>query len=580
MRDYLRSLAALWRDDTQLQGFCDYFLIYNTDIWLTCLAVLTIIILLAGLRVFLAPVMRMPRCHLLGILAITAASAAVHSAWIYHCPQVYFDEINFLEMGRCLCEKGKYIIERRIAGDLLNPIPPACSYMLSRWFAIFGTSIKTVSASAITISSLSIGAAFVFAYMLFQKTAHAYFFSLSLFVLPVHLRMSSCSALENGTLFWLVLFMICLLGWADDRKNIWIYAAGCCAAWLASWRMENPVVILPLAFAAIWICRPKLGGLFREPAFYFTILLTLVLSMPGLVSDLCGISRGYYLFYNSEDKAAAQIAQNSVNNLLYWIEAKIQPLEFTILGILGFFIRPRRIGIAWAVWFIVLNIFYGQIPSADFGLHHTVDSWRNALMPSIGLLIGCAAFMGSALEYFCRKSLRALAAAVMCAVIISVPIRFSSFIKAQHIWQSEFLLLQSAGARMPAGSRLMLDGSPDCIMFEDLRSMAAGWAAGMPCQAVMIPDEAFIDPGRGFSPRILRDLEIYLGRNERVFLYYFGAGGSTWDIYRHSWYNMFFNMHVAASLASRTTRATMTIYEFDSLKPLAYKWLENEEPDP
>ncbi|MCR5663229.1 MAG: hypothetical protein K6G50_14055 [bacterium] len=580
MRDYLRSLADSWHNDAQLQGFCDYFLIYNTDIWLTSLAVLTIFVILAGLREFLAPLRRMPRLHLLGMLAITAASAAVHCIWIYHCPQVYFDEINFLEYGRCLAEKGKYIIERRIAGDLLNPIPPACSFMLSRWFAIFGSSIQTASASAIAVSSLSIGAAFAFAYKLFLKPAPAYFFSLALFALPVHLRMSSCSALENGSLLWLILFMICLIGWADERKNIWIYAAGCCAAWLASWRMENPLVILPLAFAVTWICRPQLGAAFREPAFYITAAAALFLSLPGLVSDLCGVSRGYYLFYNSEEKAAEQIAQNSVNNLVYWIEAKIHPLEFTVLGLLGFLICPRRLGMAWALWFITLNIFYGRIPSADFALHHTIDSWRNALMPSFGLLIGFAACMDAAREYFARKSWRALASVAMCAVIISVPLRFSGFIRAQHMWQSEFLLLQSAGSRMPPGARLMLDGAPDSIMFEDLRTIAASWAAGRPCQAVMIPEESFIEPGTGFSPRLLRDLEIYLGRNERVFLYYFGVGGSTWDICRHNWYNMFFNMHVAASLASRTTRATMTIYEFDSLKPLAYKWLENEEPDP
>ncbi len=580
MRDYLRSLAAVWRDDIQLQGFCDFFLIYCTDTWLLSLAVLTILIFLLGLRVLLRPLTEMPRRHKLGVLAITAVAAAVHSFWIYHCPQVYFDEINFLEFGRCLAEKGKYIIERRIAGDLLNPIPPACSFMLSRWFAVFGASIKTASASAIVVSSLSISFAFLFAYKLFRKFAPAYFFALALMALPVHLRMSSCSALENGSLLWLFLFMSCLLGWTDEPKNIWIYAAGCCAAWLACWRMENPAVIMPLAFAVIWICRPELGGLFRQPAFYITACVALVLSMPGLVADLCGISRGYYLFYNTEAMAGEQIAQNSVNNIRYWFEAAIHPLDFTILGLLGFMVRPRRLGLAWALWFVALNIFYARVPSADFGLHHTVDSWRNALMPSLGLLVGSAALMAFVISRIATKPIKALFVAGMCALVISVPFRFRSFINAQHLWQSEFLLLQSAGRRIPEGAWLMLDGSPDNIMFEDLRSMAVGWAAGIPCQAVMIPQESFINPGFGFSPRLLRDLEMYLGRNERVFLYYFGTGESYWDICRRSWYNSFFNMRVVASLASKTSKATLTIYEFDSLKPSAYKWLENEEPDP
>ena len=261
--------------------------------------------------------------------------------------------------------------------------------------------------------------------------------------------MSGSLVLETGSFFFLLATWVALLRYQADNHPVWLYCAGTAAAWCANWRMENPFVVLPLLAMCFLVLAPQGLRALREKHVYLVLMGVFLFSLPGLVSYILGTGQGFYLFYDSEAVRLEQVRMNQVNNLLYWFEGRIHPPEITALALLGALAwRPRRAALAWTLWVVVLQVFYSQIPSADFGLHHALDSWRNALQPALGFMVLAVA----GLEVL-REGLERRFSGGWVAVVLGVALWFpalANHMRLRHsgVWQG-VLRMQEVAARLP-----------------------------------------------------------------------------------------------------------------------------------
>ena len=472
---------------------------------------------------------------------------------------------------------GLYLAPRTHSEGRLVPIPPAWSYWISLGFRATGPRYDTVLVEALALAILSLPLAFLVGWLEFRRPVPAVALALFVAVLPIHLRMSGSAALENGSFFFLLLAWVAVLAWQQERRPAWLYAGAAAAAWMMNWRMENPFAVVPVMGLVALLRDPEPGRTLREPRVYVALALAGLLALPGLVADLYGVGRDFYLFYGSEAERFEQVRQNMGNNLLYWWDGRIHPRELTLLAVLGLATwRPRREALAWLVWVGLLVFFYSRTPSADFGLHHTLDSWRNALQPALGVLVLAAAGV-EALRTLAsplpRPVLRATLALAAVA-FLALPLRYGDFVHRRHVWLQEFRLLQEASRRLPEGAHLLLDGKPEHLGDPALRVATLGYATNLPWGLLMLPEDSFRRPGQGRPPQILVDVENWTSvAGSRVFLYYFGRNRSGWDYYRLRWLQDHLRLRVVAGLANPVSECTFTLYEVDGLEPAGLRWL-------
>lgn len=564
--------------DPVLEAFGRSFLIHGTGPWLLVLLALTLAAWLPRLRDLARLGEGLSRSALLAFGMVFLGGALLRLWWAPHSPQVFFDEFNFLEAGRGLALDGHYLVPRPHDEGRLVPIPPAWSFWLSLAFRVTGPTYGAVLFEALALAILSLPLAFLVGWLLFGRPVPAVALALFLAVLPVHLRMSGSAALETGSFFWLLLTWVAVLAWQRERRPAWLYAAGTAAAWMMNWRMENPFAILPVLGLAAILLDPQPLRTLRCRHLYLALAGAFALAAPGIVADLYGLGSDFYLFYGSEADRLEQVRQNVGNNLRYWFDGRIHPLEITVLAGLGVaWWRPFRRPLAWLSWTVLLHAFYTMTPSADFGLHHTLDSWRNALQPALGLMVlaaaGCEA-LHSWLSAPVPRRLLKPSLALLALAFLALPLRSGAFVHARHVWLQEFRLLQEATRRLPPGAHLLLDGKPEHLGDLDLRVATLGYATTREWKPVILARDAFRRPGAGEPPRLLQDVQNWNVAGERVFLYYFGRKGSAWDYYRRLWLQDHLRLRLVAGMANPLSECTFTLYEVDGLGAPGRRWLE------
>jgi len=582
--ELIQRWTKVLADDPALKSGFDGFIIQATAPFLMVLLILTLLLWLPRFRQERRLLEGVPRWawYCLGVLCVGAASLRLW--WAPHGPQVFFDEINFLEIARGLARDGDFMLPLRPSDDrMLIPIPAAWSFLLSLVFLVTGAQIHAAVTVALGMSILSVALLFLVGWLLFRRPAPALFLACVLAVLPIHLRMSGSMALENGSLFFLLLTWVAVLAWQEQRRPVWLYCAGTAAAWCANWRMENPFVVLPLLVVCVLIMNPQGLRMLRERHLYLVLAGVFAFSLPGLLSYVLGTGQGFYLFYGAEAMRLEQVRMNQVNNLIYWVEGRIHPPEMTALALLGALAwRPRRAALAWTLWVVALQVFYSRIPSADFGLHHALDSWRNAMQPALGFMVLAAAGLEALREGLGRRlSGGWVAAALVVVTLVSCtwPLRYGGFVHSRHVWQEEFYFMQEVASRLPEGARLLAEGHRDHLRSLELHTAELGYASGRDWQRLEISDEAFDRPGAGEPPVFLDELASSKKAGRRTFLYYFGMRGSDWDHRRRIWLHDHLRMRVVAGISMPTSWVCLTLYELEGLSKQGQEWL-NASPNP
>ncbi len=569
-------------EDPVLKNRVDDFIIQATAPFLLVLLVLTLLCWLPRLRELGRLFAGVPRWAWYCLGALCVGGTSLRLFWAPHGPQVFFDEINFLEIARGLAKDGDFLLPLRPSDDrVLIPIPAAWSFLLSLVFLVTGARIQAAIAVALGMAIFSLVLLFAVGWMLFRRPAPALFLTFALAVLPIHLRMSGSMALENGSLCWLLLTWVGVLAWQEQRRPVWLYCAGTSAAWCVNWRMENPFAVLPVLLVTALLLDPQPLRLLREKHFYLVLTGLAVFSLPGLACYVQGTGQGYYLFYGSEADRLAQVALNVKNNLVYWIDGQIHPPELTALALIGAFgWRPWRKAAAWILWFAALQLFYSQVPSADFGLHHTLDSWRNALQPALGLLVLAAAGLEALRAWLAPRVSRPVLGGLLLLLLVpwlTHPLRYDGFVQSKHVWQHEFSLMREVGARLPTGARLMADGRPEHLRSTELHLAELSYATGRDCGLVVVSREAFARPGVGDPPGFLVDLDQGLASGRRAFLYYFGVKASPWDFHRRDWLAELLHMRLVAGSADPVSGFSFTLYEVDGLTRRGQNWLDQRQ---
>lgn len=577
----LYRLTHSWAEIPGLRPALERFLARDT---LALLAwEMGLLIFLAGL---LAPVFndlwrQIPAWTRRAFLALWAAASLLRLFWSPRLPQVYFDEFNFLEAARHLLMWGTYQLPG-LPGDTPEglPVPPGLSFAIFLSYRLLGVQAENAFLVNQVLSCLSLALMFGVAWLLFARPLPALAAVLGLAVLPVHLRMAASASLEPGSAFFVLLTLLALLAYRSRRQPLLLYLAAVSGGWMMNWRMENPFVVFPLLLGVFLILDEERRSTLRSPHFYLAAGLAYLLATPGLVADLLGLSYDFYVWYEAPQARAAKIQANLVNNAFYWLRGGIHPLYLTLLALLGLVsARPRRLALAWATWVAVLQVFYSLQPSADFGLHHTLDSWRVALLPGLGVLLLGAAGADTASAWLtsrARAPLAQAAAGVALALALATPWLYGRFIFDRHLWMREYTLLQEAGRQIPPGSLIYFAGD-----FTRRPTRAAHWAAA--CYASGHPIRPFLaeaidrpGPVPPLLVEVRRRLDIERGR---VFLYYVqGTGDTQGTAEPLSWLQQNLEMAVVAGFAPAGTRIAFTLYEVRGLTPQARSWLERGSP--
>ncbi|MGI5843074.1 MAG: glycosyltransferase family 39 protein [Candidatus Xenobium sp.] len=566
-------------DNPEFRKPAEYFLVQGTFPVFVALLLLTLIFWLPRLTELRRSLREMPRGVQLALGAVCLLGAGLRLGWIPHTPQVYFDEFNFLELGRGMLKGGEALVPGWFgAGPALVPIPAAWSFFLSLVFMVTGPSLGAALGLALTLAILSLPLAFLLGWNLFRRHLPALTLTLLLALFPVHLRMSGSLVLETGSFFFLLATWVALLRYQADNHPVWLYCAGTAAAWCANWRMENPFVVLPLLAMCFLVLAPQGLRALREKHVYLVLMGVFLFSLPGLVSYILGTGQGFYLFYDSEAVRLEQVRMNQVNNLLYWFEGRIHPPEITALALLGALAwRPRRAALAWTLWVVVLQVFYSQIPSADFGLHHALDSWRNALQPALGFMVLAVAGLEVLREGLERRFSGGWVAVVLGVALLvpcTWPIRYGDFVHSRHVWQEEFYFMQEVAARLPTGARLLAEGHRDHLRCPELHTAELGYATGRDWQRLELSEEAFEQPGVGAPPVFFGELVDSKKVGQRTFLYYFGMRSSDWDYRRRTWLHDHLQMRIVAGIALPNSGGIcFTLYEVVGLSEQGQAWL-------
>lgn len=565
--DLLHRATHALAADPAWQPRIEEFLVFFTWPWMLSLLTFTAVLWLPRLRDLGRVLGQTPRPARWAFAGVLLLGAALRVGWIPHAPQVYFDEFNFLETARALAESRVYHAPQVLSDSRIVPVPPAWAFTLSLAFSAGGPTLEAVCSTSVALAMASLVLAFLVGRLLFERSLPAVILALFLAVLPVHLRMSGSAALETGSLASLLLTWVALLMYRRDRRPAWLYCAALAAAWLMNWRMENPFAVFPATLVAWLVLDDRRRETLRSPHLYMTVATAYLLALPGIVADVYGMGRDFYVFYGEAAQRAQFVRENVANNLLYWVDGRIHPLPLTLLAAAGLWTwRPLRLPLAWLGWTACLHVFYTLNPSADFGVHHTLDSWRNALQPALGVLVLAAAGCEGLRSRLSARPAAAVAPLLLVGAL-ATPSLYAGFVHAQHPWMREFAMLRAAAARMPQDAHLYLDGRHEHMRLPELRLAVAAYATGRKWS--LMPQ----DDGR----QALVDVELYREiQRERVFLYYFGQNRSDWDATRRRWLGEHLAMRVVSGLAVPGGAYTFTLYEVDGLTPQGRRRLEGD----
>lgn len=435
-------------------------------------------------------------------------------------PQVYFDEINYIDLAGSLRACGRYCLYYGTPlREHLAPFLPAWPFMLS-WLGKIGAwNAQLQGAVCLLGASLTVPLSYAAAWRLRPQRLFCTALSALVACWPVHLRISGCSALENGSFVLFLLFLCCLLIWRDTQERYWLWLAGCVWVWMTCWRMENPVIALVLLIT-LSIADSRWRNLWTSREFCRTAVLSAVLAWPGWLCDLYGVHTHFYLTDSASVQLAAHWRLRVAGNCLFWLNDSAHPLLVTFLAAFSLhWARTCRQICSWTVWFILLNLFYAFIPTADFALRYTCDSWRNSLFPAWGLLVLAAMGLAHIYEMLLTRGKGMAAAAVVCtaAALLLQPLAKYGFIHQSNQLIREFQIADQIGRQIPERSLCCLllqsDRWGGNISYQHMWA----WASGRSWRCFAADEHSF---GSSLQPipDLLSAIEQCRQRGERVYL--------------------------------------------------------------
>lgn len=496
--------------------------------------------------------------------------------WAPHMPQVYLDEISFLNTSDNMARNDLNLLStvNEVSGAIFHSCPAGWQFLISRAYKITGIHPEVAFTLAAVLSALSVLLLFLVLFEMTGRTGIGLWGALFLTVLPIHLRLAGSAALETPSLFFLLATLYAMLVWRATRARATLLLAASAFAWFANMRMENAFALGPLLLMYLVALWPREARTRKDLAVAMGCGLVAVgFSLPALLSDFYGVATRFYFFYQSQKVTEAQIASNWQGNLPYWFDNVFHPMMLTMLALIAVVGAMRRIHrrrdiFFWLLWTVALVIFYTMNPSCDFSLRHTLDSWRTALHPALGVIILAAIGTQMIVDSAARPVIRHVATLTVALAAFLTPWLFRDFIFMRHSWMLQWDAMALMRPELPPDAFLLVyDHSTS------LSPNSPGLAYQLALTTGTVP-HYFIFPetsdgaAKEPPPQIVGDVGRWKVEKRKLFLYHLDAGRiqDSHDLFKMQ---TLFAMRPVGGLSMRANHATFSLWRIDDAKPRA-----------
>lgn len=453
---------------------------------LRALLALTLISLVASAPAWWRLVKRTSTTTTLSLLALFYGALMLRLHWVPHLPQVYFDEILFLDTADNMARLGLNtlsMLDKGHPGPEFHPCPQGWQYLLSLWFGLLGNSPYHAFNAASWMSAATVLGLFVAVAEATQSPRAGLFAAAALTVLPVHLRLAGSAALETASAFFLVATVATTTLWFRERSYGLLALAACLLAWFVNIRMENSFALTPMLLLAFAAACPSeaLASWKARGAAVLACIVVLAFGAPAVLADFYGLATRFYFFYAAPHEIEQQVSANLIGNVGYWFDNSIHPLVVTSLAGLGFVAaRWRRLAWGAALWWITLVMFYSYNPSCDFALLHTLDSWRTALHPTLGLVVLAALGADHLVEWLAQFARPAWTHAVLLVWCATTPLAFQGFVQTRTFWMVAWETQEQARPLLPPDAWLLMhDQHPKVAAHSSALARELSWTCGL-----------------------------------------------------------------------------------------------------
>jgi 4-amino-4-deoxy-L-arabinose transferase-like glycosyltransferase len=398
--------------------------------------------------------------------------------------RLFFDEDIYLDMAKqitkqfssCLCNFGN--ASKCFKCELMK-WPVGHPFLLSLPFLIFGSSDIVASHFMIFLSSLSVIFIFLSSYLIFENKKIAFFSSLVLSLLPVHILWSVTSSADVTFAFFtsLTLFFSIL---SAKSNNLKIHIISLLALALAVQAKTEGVILLPLCFFSQVLLNSKYSKLLKNKLYVLAIISSFLLMSIYFI----------HFFYSSrtdtwgssgEKISIIYLKNNFFDNLEYWFEINkvkssgvyegkqlYHPLFFTLISIFGLislFKKNLKIFILLSTWFGLLFLLYASFYAGS--VYYGVDV-RYVLPQYIPFSILCGFGFFSILNLLKKIVNEKIALLFLIVLVLSY---FSLYIP--KISTPEDKIFESYGARLYRKSAISFasDVSNDCYFISHVSSI-------------------------------------------------------------------------------------------------------------
>ena len=293
--------------------------------------------------------------------------------------RLFFDEDIYLDMAKqivthfssCLCDYGDRFSCFKCE---LMKWSVGHPFLISLAFFIFG--IKEEVARHLTIFISSVSTIFVYfsSYLLFRNNRKAFFSSLILALLPVHILWSPTLA-ADVTFSFFVSFLFFFIALSSNTKNLKIHTISLLSLVLAVQAKTEGIILIFLYFLSHFILNKKYLLMFYSRKYLYSLSFSFLLLSAYFL----------HLFYawkvdtwgsTGEKMSLEYFKQNFYPNAGFWFEiAKknekwvyegkqlYHPVPFTILAILGacyLLVKNHRLFLFFTIWFLSLFLLYSS----------------------------------------------------------------------------------------------------------------------------------------------------------------------------------------------------------------------------
>lgn len=273
------------------------FLIYKYYIFLSLLFILCSVFLVLCCR-YLCIFERVSYRGWLYLFLIFNASVILRFFITSHHPQVFFDEVTFIETAENYYRYGLNM--QNSFGPHRNIFlicPTGWPFLISLVFHITGVEIKSAFSLSALLSSFTTLLVFGVCFLFFESEKAALWSSLLFSVHPLFIRLSGSSAMGTSSVFFILLAMMFFLIYFKYKKAELLILSFLLLAFTVNIRQEAFLTIMPLLLLFFFLFNPDVKREFKNVYFYVAVLLLAVFSFPAVLASLYGVGTGFYFFY-------------------------------------------------------------------------------------------------------------------------------------------------------------------------------------------------------------------------------------------------------------------------------------------